>query len=663
MNPIVEKELKEVLVFDIETSSSKDGERINIRTDFDKYVENAIVKWFGCYSYKTNKYYEFNGITQKQEIKEILSQHKTLVGFNNIAFDFPILKNNELLTRNYYRNLDAMLILGEDKYKPNFKMRANYMKVDLKPVVRNGKIYGKNSLLAMAVAFGLDTLKGDIDYEIFFKNSWNEKETEEIIQYLRADVKMTKLLFDKLIDFWILFIDWITEEQIKKWVWINSTIAGLTYAAVCKIKGVEVSYNNDEKEKDEMGGRAVIPIQEETNGAHYLDEVSKYPHLFSEFNLFSEVDITGRDQTLVQKLIDKKMLFHGNEVFKVRGYYAIRKHGKIEQNLITKLKTRFAIKKVLKQYYKTNERKIEVPEILKELIPNNELTDEVLQKLNGQEYAIKIFANSLYGIVRKNSFEQIYSPNAGYDCCWIGQQIHEYLHLKFEEKGWLVVGGFTDSWFVQAEGISEEEILKYANDCLDELKKYMPFPEETHRVGYERWIDNIIYSYDEKKGEYKKNNYAFISNNKVKIVGFPIMKDNATELSMLIFKKYLESEAIKKKSLKFEKSYIETLIKKELENDITLTAVNYRCNDSKSYKNIGQLQAQISEEYLDGFEGNIKIIKNKKCGRVGKGNKYCSIKEAKENNLRFEDLILDKVWNELEPFIIKEKTANINDWF
>ena len=52
--------LKECCVLDIECSSFDilSGKPINIRTDFDNYVEQAQTKWIGIYSYKFNKYAE-----------------------------------------------------------------------------------------------------------------------------------------------------------------------------------------------------------------------------------------------------------------------------------------------------------------------------------------------------------------------------------------------------------------------------------------------------------------------------------------------------------------------------------------------------------------------------------------------------------------------------
>ena len=95
---LINEMLKECCVFDIECSSKDPltGEVINIKTDFDNYVENAKTKWIGLYSYKYQKYFAYNAITQREDIISMLGQHKTFIGFNNENFDTPVIKNNNL---------------------------------------------------------------------------------------------------------------------------------------------------------------------------------------------------------------------------------------------------------------------------------------------------------------------------------------------------------------------------------------------------------------------------------------------------------------------------------------------------------------------------------------------------------------------------------------
>ena len=63
------------------------------------------------------------------------------------------------------------------------------------------------------------------------------------------------------------------------------------------------------------------------------------------------------------------------------------------------------------------------------------------------------------------------------------------------------------------------------------------------------------------------------------------------------------------------------------------------------------IYAQISKGYFNKGSGVINLIKNKKIGNAGKGTLYCTVDEAIECKLTIEDLDLEKLYNELEPFI------------
>jgi hypothetical protein len=151
----------------------------------------------------------------------------------------------------------------------------------------------------------------------------------------------------------------------------------------------------------------------------------------------------------------------------------------------------------------------------------------------------------------------------------------------------------------------------------------------------------------------RKKNYLFIANDKVELVGLPLKKDNATPLGMQIFKEVLEPLILKNKRAKFPKEFIDNTINAYLKKDgvIESLATEYKVQKFEGYKNPNQIQAQISKEYFGGEAGVIRLIKNSKVGRVGKGMLYCSISEAKEANLTAKEIDLERINNELEMFI------------
>lgn len=626
---------KECLVLDIETwSAFSNGKEININSQFETYVNCAKIKWFGAYSYLRNGYYILEVEKNKSLIRELLDQHSIIIGFNSEEFDFPILRNNGLVNPNKkYTQIDCLQILG----KSTFINRGGY------PYKNRGELmeykFKDNSLKTMAQEMKLDVQKGEIDYHIFEKNSWTPQEQEEIKTYLKSDIAATKQMFEKLCDFWMPFTDLLREDFVRDFSWIKNSIAALTYKAACTYLGVDPTYSETSTAKEEMGGNVLLPVYEEARGVWYVDFASLYPHLFCMFNLFAE-----------SKRPEAEGSWHGNDLFQVRGYYNISQPHKLNSQIINKLRERIT---------------------LKQHDPKNPMI-----------YAIKIFLNGLYGVARSAIFEQIHTPNCGWDCCWLGQQVQKYVIKRMADYGFETIYGDTDSAMLLTKD-EQKNKREYVQECLKtiiaEINAKVPFPVETFAVNIDKYLDYILFPFSDQaiendEGEHvkvgnklvkeskgKKKNYLYIYTDKdgkknVELIGLPIKKDNATVLGMKIFTEVLEPKIIENINAKFPLLFIQNTINEYLKKDeiIQLIAQEYRVKPLLSYKKSSQIQAQISAEYFEGRDGVIKLIKNTKVGKVGLGTKYCTIEEARANNLTADDFDLKKLWNELEPFIIKE---------
>jgi hypothetical protein len=159
----------------------------------------------------------------------------------------------------------------------------------------------------------------------------------------------------------------------------------------------------------------------------------------------------------------------------------------------------------------------------------------------------------------------------------------------------------------------------------------------------------------------KKKNYVYIYHKKdqpqLKIVGLPIIKNNATQLGPLILEEVIKPMILSTKRAKFAKSHINNILQQYLARPecLVMLAQEYKVKSASSYKMPNQIQKQISEGYFNGQGGVISLIKNNKCGKAGKTAKYCTVDEAIENKLCVSDLELGKVENELEPFVMWEK--------
>lgn len=683
LNPIVQQNLevlhKQCLVIDIETSALySDGSEIPLH-DYDNYINHAQTKWIGFYSYKEDKTYCLNPKKDILKIQQLFDEHEVYIGFNCEDFDFPILKNNYLLPDKKFIMVDCMTILGHSKFTTKsgypYKMRGELM----------GYKFKKNSLRCMAETMELEVQKGDIDYKIFHKDEWTEQEEQEIKKYLKDDVLATKGLFDKLWNFWLPFSEFIDEKYIYDLSWIKNSVASLTYKSACRVLGVDPTYSDKRSSSESMGGRVILPANEENYGIWYVDFASLYPHIMSMFNLFQEVEQ------------DHPNAWNGNDIFKTKGYYDITSWHPLCRNVADRLKERIDLK--------------------------------ANDKENPKIYALKIWLNALYGAGRSSVFEQIHTPNFGWDVCYLGQQIQIFTENMLKDFGFETIAGDTDSLFIKATK-EEYNNRDYVKQCLgiivDIIKDNSPFPVDTFKIDIEHYLDYVMWPFAEeplvrkeireqlnknpnliisstetykdneeefqyldilkvykeeiiekkkciidestgkiiKKGRSwikhrvgRKKNYAYIykedGETKIKIMGLPIKKDGATVLGMKIYEEVLQEQILKNKRAKFPESYIKGLVAEYLKKEdiIASLAREFVVKPANTYKLESQIHAQISKEYLNGQEGRISLIKNNKIGKAGKGSKYCTIKEALDNNLSVEDLDLEKVNNELEPFI------------
>ena len=625
---------KNSIVVDIETSAYfSDGREINIKTNFEDYVVNAKIKWVGLYSFRDEKLYTLNAKKDTQKILQLLSDHSTIIGFNLTDFDYRILVNNGFIDLDKdYLQVDCMTILGNPNFKNRdgykFKGRANLMGYELK----------KHSLKAIAEVMGLETQKGEIDWHIFQKDEWDENEIKEIISYLSKDVLATKEMYLKLWDYWISFAELLDVKDIYNLSWIRSSIASLTYKSACRIIGTEPTYADKKSESEGVGGNVFVPTVEEAKSIWYVDFQSLYPHIFCQFNLPAEIN--------PENISSKRKIWHGNELFKVEGYYDITEQHILATYIADKLKERI----YLKDHDKTN------PLI----------------------YTLKIWLNSYYGCARSAIFEKIHTPNQGKDCCSLGQQIQQLAKEMFEQFSCKVIYGDTDSLMLQVldkNNNNETYVKSCLNQIVEIIQDNLPFPTQTFKINIEKHLDYIMFPFSEEpimgddgknikennrlilKRVGKKKNYCYIFTNdkgekEVKLVGLPIIKDNATALGIKIFDEVLKPEIIKNTRAKFPKSFIEGKVNEYLQRPeaMELISQEYKVNAFSSYKT-NCIQAQISKGYFKGMDGVIRLVKNQKLGKAGKGTLYCTIQEAIDAKLTVAELDLEKVFNELQPFI------------
>jgi len=567
--------INDVLVYDIECDS------------FD--LDTSKVKFVGFYSYKYEKYIMCH-ISNRERIQQLIDDHRVLVGFNNKLFDGPIMENGtNQFNMDYKIVLDCLLVLYDlPRRRPNreviIKTPEGKM---LASVLKNRK------LNTVAQALGIPVSKGDIDYKLFKQDDWTAEQLQEIFTYLYKDIDVTRRIFEYYVTYFDGFRELVPDDNIRKFNYIRSSTGSFAYSAVCHLADLPLEFEDDPikklKRPENDGGFVLEPQTEYAENVAYLDFASLYPHIMFQCNLFSPAD-EG---------------WTGNGFFPVKGTYQLGWQGKVD--------------KVLQDLF--NKR------------------NTLKQAKDPRELGYKIAINSIYGISGSPIFKNVFNMNTSGDCTAIGRKTIQYTREKFEEAGYKVLYGDTDSIFVKIpNGKTVQNLLDYSKSVIAIIQAHMPFPAETFVLDVDDEFDKVWL--------FKKKHYVGINKSgKLVVKGIPVIKGDASQLGQLIFNK-LKPLMLERTDIKFDKDFIDKLINEELEKDITLIGRLYNVRNPESYKSTTNIQCQIAQHF---GEGSHILIPNKTLGDVGKTKKYCTPEEAR--TLTIEELFLDKVYHELDPFI------------
>ena len=398
-----------VLIYDIET----DG--LN--------VEVAKCKWFGAYSYQTKEYYLLP-YTEMDWIKRLMAQHDVLIGFNNIAFDNPILEN-------------------QHKIKTEYKNVIDLIEVCKKRLVSMGITPKNYKLRTIVETLGLDKSgKGDIDYKIFQKDDWTQQERNEIKIYLKQDIIITMALFEWFRKQFEPIRQFLSEEDKRKFIDVKSSLASLSFRVVCNLAGLKCEFRG----KDEVveratfsGGHHIEPRWDRAKGNIVsIDFVSAYPHALMMGNLFSH----------------SQEGWNGKSFFNLQGTYNNQEFGKVESAL---------------------------RQIFLERIQAKKNGDKE------KNLSYKIIINSLYGLTGNTAFKTLYNHITASDCTSMVRTWMKKLAKIVEENGFQVLYGFTDNIMVKIPETSSKDKLMYIVDkFIQDVKCNVPFPQDTFKMEIEK---------------------------------------------------------------------------------------------------------------------------------------------------------------------------------
>jgi len=562
---------KDVLIFDIET-----------RTPTGKPNPDVdIFRFFGANSYKHGKYYFYNE-HEKENILQLLSEHPIIIGFNSKEYDMPIMQRDGIW-REYKSHIDLRETIKKRQILLDCKQEAK-------------------SLKNMAIFFGLDVSKGDLDYSLLNKDRLTREELLEIEKYTIKDIEVTKGVYEHLFNFFLPFKGYMNDYDQEKLKWISASPGAYAYKVICHQTGIPEEYSEDTERKKFEGGFVSAPFVDYAKDDIYcLDFNSLYPHCFIQANLYSHSCMC----------CDRNEKWAGNELYPVNGRYCTKKRGLIENFLIRLYNERL-------EYKKTKDRR---------------------------EFVNKIILNTMYGISGSPIFKNVYNYNTASDCTLMARNSTKYARKVFQEAGYQVLYSDTDSVFLKDVFKDKKRLLDVKNKIIKHIKENLPFPIDTFSMGIDAEIKHIWFF--KKDGEYLKKHYVYVENNgRVTVKGLPMIKGDGSGIGLLIFNKYMKKH-VEHGKLKFSLREIQKWLALELKNNMEIVSRVFNVHDPNTYKNTSQLQYQIAKKY---GAGRHRIIVNKKFG-VGKSKRYCTIQEFEQLDLKIRDLDLGKFWSEMEYFI------------
>jgi len=453
--------------------------------------------------------------------------------------------------------------------------------------------------------------KEKINYKIFQKDEWTQEELQEIKKYLKQDLNLTKDLWQFLIKKFDSLKEFIPQKDAENFKHITMSSGAYGYKVICHLLGLKEEYNNINGNPHYEGAYVMQPKEETLKGNILcFDFASLYPMMYVHANLFSH-DC---------KCCKQEEKWHGNESFKVEGYYCSKQQGKIEE-----LVKEFYMKRKLYKLEKDN-----------------------------RQFAIKIVLNSLYGISAKPSFKNLYNKNIASDCTALARQCIHYAIKKFEDNMYDIVYSDTDSVFINLKNYQKKELcMQLAEEISIEISRQFPFPFDEFSLSIDDEIKYLQF-FIGRDEQLNKKHYLYINkDDKLRIKGLDIIKKDCSELSQKIFNDFLKEDIIKNLNCKFDRDFMDNKINEIIKQDKTIIAKRFNIKSLKNYKSKTSIYYLIGEKY---GSGEILLIKNYKFG-AGKRIKYCSIDEAK--NLDVGDLNLEDIYKELGVFIKDYKVEKV----
>lgn len=365
--------------------------------------------------------------TEKDEIIKFMDKQKFFVGYNLKGYDVPVLdkfgvkgltynmKGVKRFSKGVIDLYECLAPRGDNGFGSTNKNRLHDINPSLNlPNYKLGTVF---------LGLGLGKLgKGEIDYNIFKKDSWNKEELKEIHKYGFNDIDMEEAIFNWYNKIFEPLEPYLKKSDVNSLKHLTCTSGVLSYMVVCNLAGLKEEYEDFEqarKLKQQAprieGGHHIHPRFEQVRGRiQSWDFKSHYPSILIQY-----------------KLVEDKI--------------------------------RVAVEKILSERMKAK-----------------------AEKNKALALALKVPLNSIYGTLGNPTFKNIYNPIAAANCTRIGRELLKKYAKTLDVAGFIPLYGFTDSVYVGIPKKHKQEDLKtLTNWFVDSERDKSPNPLESFGLAKE----------------------------------------------------------------------------------------------------------------------------------------------------------------------------------
>jgi DNA polymerase elongation subunit (family B) len=587
-------------------------------------VEKTRMAWFGCFSTTTNEYYVYD-CSEIKRIRHLLDTHDIIVGFNILRFDNAILHNTKIFEMFEPPNREGVYYFPKKKTIDLYNACDSKQQKKLLYMGYELKSYSLDNI-CRELKLG-ENFKLDMDYELFKRESWTNRQRKLIREYVIRDIELCIKLFNFLDDLYSEAALLLLPRYRDRYIHISASIASLSYHILCSMSNREVVWRSEHdvvdvetgKPKEEIsvlrGGHHVTARWEKIKGRLIsVDFRSAYPHQFIMGNLYSHSCSCCTDKEKLSK-IGKLKLF---------GKYCVKKRGSMEEA-------------VFRIFTMRREAKLKWEELEK-----NGGAVEDIKKYKGRDVCYKIIINSLYGASANKNFSVLYNINSANDCTLMTRFLLRMMAAKLEANDVKMLYGCTDSCYLSIPSYLEtDRVLDIISHFLNNIKREYSFPEDTFTMPMEKQYKFLWFV-----GK-KKNKYLWVDNDGALGYKSTLIGKKAAKVSVKIWEEYISPKIKKELDVNFTKEEIRKKVISYLNKDPTLLVKKFSTNKEGKYKTKTSLQYRIYAKYGGGEH---ELIPNTAGLGVGVTKKYCKVEEYIKKGLGPEFLDHSTAMDDLKYF-------------